>query len=81
MKVQKLKMFESNVCIHLDKIDSVYAFDGKSVIECNTDKEKKMDKGSFIKRTRSAGWMAMIRTCNTRSWMYEMYRGESRLQL
>ena len=76
LKTSKLQPFKDVECINLDKLDSSYAFDPNCFITCNTQKEKDfVRRGTYIKRTRSAGWMGMFRTCNTRSFMYEMYRG------
>ena len=80
--VAKLQPFKDVICMEVDKIDSFYAFDPSCSIVCNTEKYSlsKHNK-SYIKRTRSAGWMGMFRPCNTRFCMYEMYRSESRLQV
>ena len=80
--VAKLQLFKDVNCMEVDKFESFYAFDPSCSIECNTEKYSlSKHHKSYIKRTRSAGWMGIFRPCNTRAFMYKMYRSESRLQL
>ena len=53
VKVQKL--VEHEKYMELDKVDSMYAFDRKCLIDCKTEKYKSARRGVYIKRTKSTG--------------------------
>ena len=68
-------------CLTLDLIDATYAFDRNKLIACNTTKDPRKGSYSLLKRSRSAGIQVAVSTCQIINTFYEMYRGESRIQL